>query len=131
MRILITTFIGILFTLFTIASTQLLDDHSPVGAWAFSVNEAPWEYNQGTIIFEENEEGELTGVIHFHTGQELTIASISLEGDELTFDVTVDGNDVRSVVNVGSDELNGHVVTMDGNMPFSAVREVDEEGVQE
>lgn len=127
MRILITPFVGILFALFTIASTQLLDDHSPVGVWAFNVNQAPWEYNQGTIIFEENEEGELTGVIHFHTGQELTIGSITLEGDELTFDVTVDGNDVRSVVNISADELSGHVVTMDGNMPFSAVREVVEE----
>jgi hypothetical protein len=128
MRILITTFIGILFTLFTIASTQLLADHSPVGAWAFNVNEAPWEYNKGTIIFEVNEEGELTGVIHFHTGQQLTIARIFLEGDEMTFDVTVDGNDVRSIVNVGAEELSGHVVTMEGNMPFSAVREVEEEG---
>lgn len=128
MRILINTFIGTLLTLFVIASTQVLTDRSPVGEWAFNVNQAPWEYYRGTVIFEENEEGELTGVIHFHTGQQLTIASITLEGDELTFDVTVDGYDVRSIVNIGEDELSGHVVTMEGNMPFTAVRDTGEEG---
>lgn len=121
-----TIFGGLLIGLFTIAGTFVTTDHSVVGSWAFNVNQAPWEYSQGTIVFEENDEGELTGVIHFHTGQQITIASISLEDGELIFDVTVDGYDVRSVVNIGSDELSGHVATIEGNMPFSATREKGE-----
>ncbi len=127
MRKLTTTLCGLLIGLFTIAGVFISTDHSVVGSWAFNVNQAPWEYSQGTIVFEENEEGELTGVIHFHTGQQLTIASISLEDGELTFDVMVDGYDVRSVVNIGADELSGHVITMEGNMPFSATREKGDE----
>ena len=125
-----TPFLVLLFGIFAIASGNLVSDHSALGSWAFNVNQAPWEYNRGTITFEEGENGELTGQVLFHTGQQLTIGSITLDGDELIFYVTVDGYDVRSIVKVDSDELTGHVETMEGNMPFSAEREVVE-GLEE
>lgn len=100
-------------------------DPSPIGSWAFNVDQAPWEYNRGTIVFAENEENGLTGVIHFHTGQQLTIESISVDGSELIFDVNVDGYDVQSVVAISIEELTGYVMTPEGNMPFSATKEVE------
>ena len=130
MKKLITPFLLLLVGIFMVAAGNLFSDHSPLGSWAFSVNQAPWEYNRGTITFEEGEEGVLTGKILFHTGQEIPINSISIEDGEMVFHVNVDGYDVRSVVSIGSDELTGHVETMEGNMPFNAEREVVE-GVEE
>lgn len=126
MKKMITPCLVLLFGMFTVATGNPASDGSPLGTWAFNVNQAPWEYNKGTITFEEDEDGELTGYILFHTGQQIPILSISIEDSEMTFDVSVDGYDVRSIVNVGSDELTGHVVTMEGNMPFNAEREVAE-----
>lgn len=131
MKKVITPFLVLLLGLFTIASGNIVSDHSPLGSWAFSVNQAPWEYHRGTITFEEGENGALTGKILFHTGQELNIDRVMMEGDELTFDVTVDGYDVRSIVKVDADALTGHVVTMEGNMPFTAERDAAEEAVRE
>lgn len=112
--------------LFAINSTAETDP-SPLGSWAFSVDQAPWEYNRGTIVFEENEEKELSGAIHFHTGQKLSITKVSVDGSELIFDVNVDGYEVQSVVAISVDELTGYVMTPEGNMPFSATKEVEAE----
>lgn len=118
---------GLLVIFFAIHTVSMASDHSPIGSWAFSVDQAPWEYSRGTIIFEQNEDEELTGKIHFHTGQQITIGKISLDGSEMTFDVNVDGYDVQSVVSVSVNELTGYVVTMDGNMSFVATKEVEAE----
>lgn len=122
-RVVITIF-GLFLMLFAFNAT-VETDPSPVGSWAFSVDQAPWEYNRGTIVFEENEEKELSGVIHFHTGQKLSIDKVSVEGSELIFDVNVDGYEVQSVVAISVDELTGYVMTPEGNMPFSATKEVE------
>lgn len=100
-------------------------DPSPIGSWAFSVDQAPLEYHRGTIVFELNEDDILTGVIYFHTGQQLSIDKISVEGSEMVFDLNVDGYEVQSVVTISDKELIGHVVTMEGNMPFSATKETE------
>lgn len=120
------TLLGMFLMLFAINSTAETDP-SPLGSWAFSVDQAPWEYNRGTIVFEENEEKELSGAIHFHTGQKLSIAKVSVDGSELIFDVNVDGYEVQSVVAISVDELTGYVMTPEGNMPFSATKEVEAE----
>lgn len=118
------TIFGSLMLLFMINLTSVTDP-SPIGSWAFSVDQAPWEYNRGTIVFEENEDNVLTGVIHFHTGQQLSIDKISVDGSEMVFDVNVDGYEVQSVVAISESALTGHVVTMEGNMPFSATKETE------
>lgn len=108
--------------LFAVNTTSETDP-SPVGSWEFNVDQAPWEYSRGTIVFEESDELELTGVIHFHTGQQLSIAKISVNGSEMVFDVKVDGYEVQSVVAISVTELSGYVMTPEGNMPFSATKE--------
>ena len=107
---------------FTVNSTTDTDP-SPLGSWAFNVDQAPWEYSRGTIVFEESDDLELTGVIHFHTGQQLTISKISVDGSEMVFDVNVDGYEVQSVVAISLTELSGYVMTPEGNMPFNATKE--------
>ena len=118
--------LALFLMLFAVNSTTETDP-SPIGSWAFSVDQAPWEYSRGTIVFEENEEIELSGVIHFHTGQQLSIAKISVDGSEMVFDVNVDGYEVQSVVTISVEELTGYVVTMEGNMPFRATKETETE----
>lgn len=120
------TIFGLFLMLFAVNAT-IETDPSPIGSWAFNVDQAPWEYSRGTIVFEENEDQVISGVIHFHTGQQLSIAKISVDGSEMVFDVNVDGYDVQSVVAISVDQLNGYVVTMDGNMPFVATKETESE----
>jgi hypothetical protein len=124
MKRLILTILGIFLILFTVNLTPVTDP-SPLGSWVFNVDQAPWEYSRGTIIFEENEDYELSGVVHFHTGQQLSILKISIDGNEMVFDANVDGYEVQSVVTISDDELTGYVVTIDGNMHFKAIKEVE------
>lgn len=114
--------LGTFLLFFTVNSTTDTDP-SPLGSWAFNVDQAPWEYSRGTIVFEESDDLELTGVIHFHTGQQLTISKISVDGSEMVFDVNVDGYEVQSVVAISLTELSGYVMTPEGNMPFNATKE--------
>lgn len=95
------------------------------GSWNFSVNQAPWEYNKGSIELEQAGDG-ITGKVVFHTGREVPIQEISVDGDSVTFDVVVDGYDVKALCTLSDDELKGYVMTMEGNMDFSASKKIAE-----
>ena len=113
-----------LFLMIAAATSSI--DKSIVGSWSFTANSAPWEYNSGTIVFEENKDA-IEGKIVFHTGREVAINSISQEEEEITFDIVVDGYDARIVFTVKENEISGHAMTIEGNMPFTANREISEE----
>lgn len=92
------------------------------GSWEFSVDDAPWEYSRGVLIFETNDDLELTGKVEFDNGRVIQISNISLDGDKVVFEVSVDGNDVKTDFTLSENEMSGYVHTVDGNLFFSAKR---------
>ncbi len=97
-----------------------------LGSWVFTVNEAPWEYSRGKVVFEKNDENELEGKVIFDTGRQIPIITISLTDESLSFQVNVDGYNVTSFMTLEGDSMTGHVETVEGNMNFSAQREISE-----
>ena len=112
--------------LFLIAGSSV-NETSLLGSWSFNVNGAPWEFNSGNMIFEQNEEAELEGKIIFHTGREVTIQNLTFEEEEFEFTVVVDGYDVQAVFSIEEEQIRGRAMSMEGNMSFAATKKVDEE----
>jgi hypothetical protein len=121
-----------LSALFFVATTAManfstsLNDDKIVGSWVFTVNEAPWEYSKGKVVFEKDDANELTGKVIFDSGRQIPILSIILGESTLTFEVNVDGNQVTSFMTLDGEIMTGHVETPDGNMNFSAQKEISE-----
>lgn len=122
--------IGYLSAVFTIlllfAAMPVKAEDPLIGSWTFSVNQAPWEYSRGRVVFETCEEKVLHGKVVFTSGREIKIAKISKEKEKVLFEMLVDGYQIRTVVTLKDDVISGHVETPDGNMPFSAKRVVPE-----
>ncbi len=122
--------IGYLTAVFTIvllfAATPVKAEDPLIGSWTFSVNQAPWEYSRGKVVFEAGKENVLQGKVLFTSGREIKINKISKEKEKVLFEMVVDGYQVKTIVTLKDDVISGHVETIDGNMPFSAKREVPE-----
>lgn len=112
---------ALIFSFVTAASVTVMD--GLVGSWIFSVEQTLPEYSKGKIVIEEDESEEYTGRIEFDTGRVISISSIDVEADTVTFKTYVDGGLVTTVCTLEGDELNGSVQTPDGYLPFSATRE--------
>lgn len=97
------------------------------GEWAFTVNQAPWEYSRGRIVIELDEEEALVGKILFDSGIEVRITRITQDEEKVIMDIYIEGYQVRTVVELKDDELKGVTETPEGNIPFSAKRYVPEE----
>ena len=96
------------------------------GSWEFSVNQAPWEYSKGKVMFETNKEDVITGKIVFTSGAEIKIAKITSEENKLTFEVIIDGYRVKTVATIKDNAMTGVVETNEGNMPFIAKKAIPE-----
>jgi len=108
-------------------ATSAKAENTLIGTWAFNVNQAPWEYSRGKVIFDLDKENELSGKIIFASGIEVAIDKITQEKDKVVFEVYVEGTPVKTIVTLKDDNITGFVETYEGNMPFSAKREVPEE----
>lgn len=104
-----------------IASMQVMDGLT--GAWNYQVEQTAPEYSQGTLIFEQGEDDAYSGKIVFQSGREVSMSSVTVEADTVTFKAYVDGGLVTTVCTVDGDEMVGSVLTSDGTLPFSAARE--------
>lgn len=102
------------------------DADTLVGSWQFNVQQAPWEYNKGTIEIEYNDVDDYHGKIVFHTGREVPIEEIYTEEESVTFDVVVEGYDIKAVGIIDTDKLHGYVVTVEGKMDFVANKQIGE-----
>jgi outer membrane lipoprotein-sorting protein len=95
-----------------------------IGSWVFNVVQAPPDYSRGKVIFEANKENAITGKILFNNGNEIKINSITQQEEKVTFEIIVDGSPVKTIVSLLNNEIKGHVQTYDGNIPFSAKKEL-------
>lgn len=93
------------------------------GSWSFSVEQTMPEYRKGKLVFEEAEDEGFTGKIVFESGRTISMSSVDVEADTVTFKAYVDGGLVTTVCTLQEDELIGSVRTPDGMLPFLATRE--------
>lgn len=110
-----------LITIFLIASLPL--DEGLAGSWLFNVEQTMPEYSKGKVVFEKAEEEGFTGKIVFESGRIISMSSVDIVADTVTFKAYVDGGLVTTICTLKGDELDGSVRTSDGNLPFSAMRE--------
>ena len=110
----------LLISFFSIASVSVIDGLA--GSWIFNVEQTLPEYSKGKIVIEEGDE-EYTGQIVLDSGRTISISSIEVEADTVTFKAYVDGGLVTTICTLEGDQLNGSVRTPDGFLPFSATRE--------
>ncbi len=118
---------GMFFLALLFIATTAKAENPLIGSWAFNVNQAPWEYSRGKVVFDLGKEDELSGKIIFASGIEVAINKITQEKDKVVFDIFVEGTPVKTIVTLKDDNITGFVETYEGNMPFSAKREVPEE----
>jgi hypothetical protein len=119
-------FFGIfLFTFLFMASGVKADSPLP-GTWSFNLPQAPWEYSKGKMIFENDADNMMSGKIKFDSGREVRIAKITRVEGKYTFEANVEGTPVKTIVTLKDNEMTGFVETYEGNIPFSAKKEVPE-----
>lgn len=121
-----TLFATLIMFLFSVQPSSALSSSDLDGDWRFTVNQAPWEYSRGVITFEKSGDAWI-GTILFHVNREVVVEEISMDGDEVRFELIVDGYEIRTVFAVQENEMAGIVYTIDGNMPFRANRVEAEE----
>ena len=92
------------------------------GAWNYQVEQTAPEYSKGTLVFEQGDDEEYTGKIVFQSGQEISMSSVTVEADTVTFKAYVDGGLVTTVCTIDGDELTGSVITPDGRLPITATK---------
>ena len=102
-------------------------DNPLIGTWSFNVSQAPWEYSRGKVVFEKDKNDILAGKIIFSSGAELAIPRITVKDNRLTFEVIIDGYSTKTTATIKDDCLSGYVETYEGNMPFSANKNVPED----
>lgn len=121
------TVCGMFLITFLLMTTSAKAENPLLGSWMFSVTQAPWEYSKGKIIIEEGEEKNLAGKIIFDSGMEFTIYKITEAEEKVIIEMYIEGYPIRTIVSLNEDEISGYTETPDGNIPFSAVRELLEE----
>lgn len=124
MKKYIISIIGLVFFALIFMGNTDNADNPLIGSWNFNVNQAPWEYSRGKIIFEKDKDDITVGKIIFSSGTELTIPRIILKDKLLTFEVIVDGYTTKTTATLEDDNLSGYVETSEGNLPFCARKEV-------
>ena len=120
------SFSVLLLFAFILLANSVNDYESLPGSWIFTVSGVPAEYSRGKVVFERDSEQGLVGKILFATGMEVKISKITQEKEKITLEVYVDGVPVKTLVTVNDHEMKGFVQTDEGNMPFSAKRELPE-----
>jgi hypothetical protein len=126
MKKLIVPFLRVVLFAFLFMATSAKADSPVTGSWNFNVPQAPWEYSKGKMILENDADDKITGKIKFDNGREVRIAKITRTEGKYTFEFNVEGNRVKTVFTLKNNEMTGVVETSDGNIPFSAKKEVPE-----
>ncbi len=122
----IISFCGLLFLAIIFTANTSIRDNPLLGSWIFSVSQAPWEYSRGKVVFEKNDENVLTGKMLFSSGREIALSKITQEGERITLDFFVEGYPVKIIVTIADNNITGFAQTDDGNLPFSALKEMPE-----
>ncbi|MDR1201156.1 MAG: hypothetical protein LBL58_05925 [Tannerellaceae bacterium] len=99
------------FTMAVYAGTMGANSDKLKGNWSYSLPDAPYGYQDGSIEFKEVD-GKLTAVARVGTSS-YTIKEIKKDGDTFHCGLLVDGNEVKVSIKADKEELTG-TVTADG-----------------
>jgi hypothetical protein len=120
------SFLVLLFIAFAANSNPAKVDNNLLGSWTFSITQAPWEYSRGNIVFEVGEGKAIAGKLKFVNGLEAKIINVTQADGKIAWDITAEGYVLKTVVTLKDNEITGHIQIPDGNIPFTAKKEVKE-----
>ncbi|WP_321375154.1 hypothetical protein [uncultured Draconibacterium sp.] len=90
-----------------------------LGEWKYEVPSAPYGYNAGNLVFEE-QEGALKGFVKLEGNNKIDLQDLTYEEGVLKCGLYVDYNYVSLKINVDGEEMKGVVNTPEGAMPITA-----------
>ncbi|WP_319480454.1 hypothetical protein [uncultured Draconibacterium sp.] len=100
-------------------ATERPSNKDIVGEWKYDAPNAPYGYNVGNFVFEE-QEGNLKGYVKFEGNNKVDLQNITYKDDVLKFGLYVDYDYVSLKINVEGEEMKGIVNTPEGEMPITA-----------
>lgn len=95
------------------------DNKKVLGSWKVEVPNAPYEYTKSTLNITESE-GKLSAQIVFENENSTKASSVNFANDLLTFNVTVENNDIPFSGKLVGNKMTGSVKTPDGTMELTA-----------
>ncbi len=118
LRILTVIGVFVCFYLSPLNALHIGDDI--VGTWEYTVSDVEPEYAAGEI--EIKKEGEdYTAVLKLSSG-DIPISEMEVMGDQIKFEVYVDGSDVSVTMNFKGDKLTGQAESYDGSFTIEGKR---------
>ena len=121
-----TLVLSALLIMITIGLTSMkpITDYDPVGLWDYEV-----ETNDGTLTGEitiEKDDGEFAISVETTQYGTLELENITLEKNEMTADVEIEGATIDFSFNFDGDSMEGEVTTPDGDLDITAERRTEE-----
>ncbi len=90
-----------------------------LGEWKFKSPNAPYGYQEGSIIVSEKE-SKLAGEIKFADGYKMPLKDVSFEDGVFKCTLTVDYNDVAVKASIEGTKMKGTANSPEGALPFTA-----------
>lgn len=110
--------IVMLLASFTTAATAQ-EKVDPTGTWAYTANQAPYEYSSGDIVI--TKEGEAYTVeIKLGDYYKVEASSVKYEENQLSFVVSIEGEAVDIKATIDKDSLEGTASYSEGTIPVTA-----------
>lgn len=106
-----------LFCLTAYAGTTETNNDKLKGSWTYSLPDAPYGYQDGSIEFKETD-GKLTGVAKIGDST-YNINEVKKEGDSYNCSLYVDGSDIKVSIKPDKDGLSGTVIADGWEMPVT------------
>jgi len=108
-------------SLFTFSDLQAeVKNKSLIGEWLYTVSDAPYGYEKGSLIFSEKS-GQTVCVIKVDAG-ELEASNLKIEKKNITFSTLVEGNSINIALTRKKDKLTGSAQTPEGPKTLVAVK---------
>jgi len=108
-------------SLFTFSDLQAeVKNKSLIGEWLYTVSDAPYGYEKGSLIFSEKS-GQTVCVIKVDAG-ELEASNSKIEKKNITFSTLVEGNSINIALTRKKDKLTGSAQTPEGPKTLVAVK---------
>lgn len=115
--ILLVFMFGIISGMVNGATSQ--GNQNVVGEWKYEVPTAPYGYQKGMITIAQNN-GTLTGVVKFESGNKVQLKTATVEGDILKLGLYVESEYVSLAAKTTGNKMEGTVDSSQGKMAFKA-----------
>lgn len=108
-------------SLFTFSDLQAeMKNKSLIGEWLYTVSDAPYGYEKGSLIFSEKS-GQTICVIKVEAG-ELVASNLKIVKKNITFTTEVEGNSINIALTHKKNKLTGNVQTPEGPKTLTAIK---------